>query len=248
MHHQYPNCPVREALVEFYFDSDAPWDDTYTGLFYQEVSAEYPTKEQRITNAASLQQDGPQPGMKFEFSQRFIAKRADGAALIQLSPNLLVVNVLLPYGGWETLRDRAESALNVYKTVCAPSGLKSIGLRYLNRLEIPSGRVDLDDYFTLHPEMPDEGPLAFDMGAFAVMAEYPYAEGRDVLRLDMRSTPDQEPTKLSIAYDLYYRSTMLGSAETEVVMAWLESAHDAVSAAFEATLTDATRAILNGEN
>lgn len=248
VHHQYPNCPIREALVEFYFDAEAPWDDTYAGLFYQEVRAEYPVKEQRITNQASLESDGPQAGLKFELAKRFIAKRQDGTALLQLSPNLLVANVLAPYGGWEQLRAQAESALAAYSRTCAPTKLKSIGIRYLDRFELPSEEtIKLEDYFNFYPHLPDDGPLAQAMTAFAVNADFPYAEGRDVLSLDLRIAPDQTPESIAVAFDSYYRSSMLDSLEPPVVMAWLEDAHERVSAAFEATLTDAMRSRLEGE-
>ncbi len=49
---RYNNPPLVEALCEFQFDADVPWDLTLIGLIYDKLQGLFPKKQQLPLNFA----------------------------------------------------------------------------------------------------------------------------------------------------------------------------------------------------
>ena len=130
---RYRNPPIVEAICEFQFMSEKPWDLTLHGLIYDRVKGTYPNKKQ-------LQ------GLEFElrptpagFEQKMLSSQsrtqffsADEQSLIQVGPDLLVVNRRRPYSAWEDFKPRIREAFRVYDEIAKPKGFRRIGLRFLS--------------------------------------------------------------------------------------------------------------------
>jgi uncharacterized protein (TIGR04255 family) len=85
--------------------------------------------------------------------------------------------VLRPYpdNGWEEFRPRIETALGCYQKIASPEGIQRIGVRYINRIEIPEKNVKPGMYFRCAPRAIEVLPPA--MEAFLQRSEYVYADG-----------------------------------------------------------------------
>jgi uncharacterized protein (TIGR04255 family) len=231
---RYQKPPLIEALCEFRFESSSaqPWDGAVPGLMYAKLGARYPKRDETV--ALDLAQPGslPRPRSRF-FSP-------DKARLVQLGPDMLVVNALEPHLGWAGLRDEACRVLSEYREVARPARLRTVILRYINRVDV-SSMVDvaLEDYFTTLPSVP-EG-MSAPLSAFSIQAEARYEEPDAALRFNLRTLNGTED-QLSFLVDYEHASLDASAPEFDAVPVWLDAAHSRIELAFYGTFTPACHA------
>jgi uncharacterized protein (TIGR04255 family) len=129
---------IAEALCEVHFDLpiEKPWNASLFGEFYKIVQSEYP--EMEPLQGVGLQLEiGPQ-GLGQRLvppPQRMRFRHAERPLLLQLDATTLIVNILAPYPGWDTVVGDVMSAWNRLRQVLSPSAITRVGLRYINRIE-----------------------------------------------------------------------------------------------------------------
>jgi len=148
-HPSYPNPTIVEALCEVHFrlPPEKPWKASLPGEFFKCIQDDYPEMEplqemglQFEIGPLGLGQKilPPRPRMRF--------KHASRPLLVQLAENVLTVNVLAPYPGWDTM---SRDVLDVWRRaeeVLKPSAITRIGLRYINRIERQSAEDHPGDW------------------------------------------------------------------------------------------------------
>jgi len=77
--------------------------------------------------------NGQQGPSEVNESAHMLFKASDEKSLIQLQSNLLTVNMLPPYSGWNGFKPKVESAFSDFSSL-GNFPLQRIGLRYINRL------------------------------------------------------------------------------------------------------------------
>jgi len=240
MGRKYQHPPLIEALCELQFAADTPWDLVSPGLIYEQVREQFPQRRPGRAISLNLSQAGQNFGQEFQVVDRVQFLRSDEHALIQVGPQLLVVNHLKPYPSWEAFRPLIAFALESYRRVIQPTSIHRIGLRYINRITFPQPRILLEDYFELYPRL---GPqLPSDHGAMIVGLQFAFAEGRDALALRLQTAAPEPEGGLAISLDMDYFLAQPGSISVDEAMDWVETAHNQVEATFEASITDMLRA------
>ena len=249
MSRKYNNSPIVEALCEFQFIPDQQWDLTIPGLIYAEIKEKFPQKQQQVgigiqfkpTDNGGVENrvENAPPRMRF-FNQ-------DKTMLVQVGPDLLVVNQLKPYKSWNSFKPIILENLNIYKEKAIPRGFKRIGLRYINKIKIKSILTlkNLENYFKFHPSMPADIPQ--DHLNFILRTEIPRNEGRDSIVLTIGSATPEETGISSIILDLDYVLFQSDSIPMDNVESWLEEAHSSIENIFEACITDESRKIFEVE-
>ena len=71
----------------------------------------------------------------------------DKTKIVQISKDLLVVNHLKPYPHFEKWGPEVEQLLKEYVALANPSGIKRIGVRYINNIVLPKAEIEMADYF-----------------------------------------------------------------------------------------------------
>lgn len=243
MRRLYENPPVIEALCEFQFEPSQPWDWTIPGLVYAEVRMEYPKKRHQNVVEVELraeQQDVIQRVKGGVARMQFL--RDDERALIQIGPDLLAVNHLSPYPKWEVFNQMIVQALKIYCQVTSPKALRRIGLRYINRIEIPGQRIKIEDYLLVLPSVPEPMPRA--LAGWVQRVEIPFESANGVLVLQSGSVPREEQAGVALMLDLDFVTRQAETVTLDSAMAWVERAHDELESAFEACITDKARELL----
>ncbi|MDP1996238.1 MAG: TIGR04255 family protein [Gallionella sp.] len=162
--HQYRNPPILEAVCEVSFaPATDEWNISYPWLFYEKVKNIYTgaPKEQKLVRL-----DSSPPGLlEKEVSPFTVVEQskiqfplADDTALIAVGPNVLSAHVKRPYPGWDIFKGRIAEALKEYIGVASPTGIRKIGLRYINQVTIPDPQPNVANYFTIPPPnvLPEE--------------------------------------------------------------------------------------------
>jgi uncharacterized protein (TIGR04255 family) len=240
---RYARPPIAEALSEIYF-TGSNWDSTTPGLFYEEVRNDYPNKaEMKLVEVEVQLPSGQARAQQMQTGPRMSFARRDNSRLIQLDRDLLVVNQLLPYPRYEEWRNEVLHGLEVYRRLAAPSGIDRLGVRYLNRVNIPvvGPGLRMEDYFRVHPQIPAE--LGGAHGAFMLQVlMIPVCLGHQ-LTLTLGLVPPLEPNTMTFLLDLYNVIQLAGQDVFGQVPRLLDQAHANVVHTFENAITDQSRGL-----
>lgn len=237
----YSQSPLIEALCQFKFEPGMEWDMAIPGLLYQQFKAEFPERRQQKAFEFTV---GPDiDDLKTQATpNRMQFRKADGSALIQVGPDLLIVNALRPYPGWERFRAMILSALETYCREASPRGIKSLALRYINRLTFPFDSVDISDYLLFSPGVPDSLPQTFVEWAQSVAMP---AGRDDILRLTGGSR-EENPEEIVFVLDIEF--VAIRGCDLADVGPRIDKAHDQIESAFEACITEKSRLMFREES
>lgn len=239
MSKKYKNPPIVEALCEFFFTPSQPWDMTIPGLFYEKIKNDFPEKQQQISFGVGFSPSEGKIEQKFEMIQRIQFFRTDKTALVQVAPDLLVINHLKPYPTWNIYKPIIFNNLEIYKNIAKPKGFNRIGLRYINKMDFEIIPVKLEDYFNYYPFVPPDLPQEHE--TFNVNIEIPDEDKRDRLLLTLRSIIPDKPNIISLILELYYILARPEGISMEEISALVENAHTNIEKVFEACITDKCR-------
>lgn len=239
MTQKYKNPPIVEALSEFQFIPGQPWDFTVHGLFYEKINTEFPDKQQMGIGIRVKQEAGAIQHEVLQSPDRMQFHRKDKTALVQVGPDMLVVNHLKPYPTWEVFKPLVLGNLNKYHEVAKPKGFKRLVLRYINKINIPEKSIEMTDYFSYYPYIPDKLPQTHE--AFLIRTEIPHEENRDRILLTFSSIIPEKPEMLSFLLDLNYVMVIPEKVAIDQADKWLEQAHAIIENNFEACITDKCR-------
>lgn len=244
---RYRKPPVLETLCEIYF-ADSAWDDTVPGAFYERVKNDFPQKRRREIQQAEIAL-GPAEAKagvrRLPPWMQFVSESGD--RMIQIAENLLVVNQLRPYPHFEEWQPVVHDALQIYKELTQPKKVARLGLRYINRVVIPGARVQMEDYFTIYPNLPPG--LGDTHGSFLVRVEVPQFEQGHTVLVTFGTVPPQQPGQDEQVFmlDLYDILQVDKVLEEVDIKEEILGAHNNIVMAFEDSITGRLRDLFEME-
>ncbi len=233
---KYANPPVLEAVCQFQFKETDPWDWTVPGLIYDRIKGTFPVKRQENAIQISVTQGKPAEAVSSGAITKMQFLREDSSALVQVQPHVLTVNQLKPYPEWPAFKALILEQLHVYTDVAKEQQLTRIGLRYINRIEIPAAKFELEQYFVALPSVPAGIPDTF--GSFLMQVEIPHDDPSMTLRLAVGSLPPSAADQSAVMLDLDMVTDQ--APNIDGVAAWLDTAHDRLETVFDKSLTEKT--------
>jgi uncharacterized protein (TIGR04255 family) len=240
MDKRYKNSPIIEALCEIQLVASQPWDLTLPGLVYEKVKDQFPDKKQQI--GVGVQFRPTEKGLEHRVEPappRVQFYRKDKTALIQVGPDLFVVNHLKLYPTWAVFKPLILGNFQVYKDVANPRGFRRIGLRYINKIIFNEYSVRLEDYFNFFPAIPEDLPQLHE--GFISRVEIPYSDNFDRMIITISNATPEMPNTVPIILDFDYIMTVQEGIPMERFEGWLEKAHSTIEKAFESCITDKSR-------
>lgn len=238
----YRNPPVEEALVEFRFVPGQGWDPTLPGKLHQHtaIKSGYTGKPrtQKIVEAAlEAGRDQPSQMTLREGFSRVQLVNENGTRLISLGPDVLSVNVLRPYEGWIEFRQRIETALQAYAEVAEPGGVSRVGVRYINKINLPAQEIELKTWFRCGP--PTVPELPGKIAGFVSRVEFLYPDAVKLLLTQASIEAPDGPPAVLLDLDVLWESGETRSPDA--IMTLVDDLHERAGNAFEALITDAAR-------
>jgi uncharacterized protein (TIGR04255 family) len=241
-HPSYVNPTIAEALCELHFTlpGGGEFQQQWYGDFFTQARAEYPIMEpQEVTEfIAGFGPDGMTQSKQQRL--RMIYRHGGRNDLIQLSENVLTVNVLPRYAGWAAFKNRIRIAWDLFQRTASPIGLSRIGLRYINRIpkrtptEPVSTWLRSAEFFPFKILESESGyhsrlqlPLGPNRRMVVIVAELEEESGKRAIMLDI---------------DLI-RAAQIGAAWNEIESC-LEELHDQAWEVFEKSKSPALDALL----
>jgi uncharacterized protein (TIGR04255 family) len=149
MWEQFRNPPIVEAILSFRVEPSAASPSGALDRFSSCIQARFAGSELGA------------PG-RFEGEPVREYRSADARVQVRVTGSELTVHGFRPYPGWNTLSADAEWIWQAYSEAFEPRLVTRLGLRYINRIEIPLPHERIDDYLRLFPavDWPLTGYLA----------------------------------------------------------------------------------------
>jgi len=238
---RYLNPPVVEALCETFF-SGSVWDATVPGIFYDRIRGQFPIKSELKQMDVQIQIDTGEAATRMVSAEpraRFASQ--DGSKLVQVGRDLVVVNHLRPYPQFDAWRPLVISMVKLYGELTKPSAIDKIGVRYINRIEVPEEGHDMATYFKLYPEVPSE--LGAAHGNFFMRLQVPAMHSDHSLMVTFGSAPSEAQRVSAYLLDLYDVVPVGKPIDLSLFSKRLDEAHANVEKAFESIITDTSRAL-----
>jgi uncharacterized protein (TIGR04255 family) len=237
---RYKRPPITEAIIELRFVR--PFGEDVIKRAARDLQPEYTFRDR--DEGRQIKIDGATG--KAESEVHWSGERLsslDRADILILRTTAFVSSRLAPYLGWEQYIDRTLSAWRAWrKAAGAPIELSRVGVRYVNRIDIPSAPnevVQIEDYLQLYPKLP-EGP---PMTGYAMQVTR--SIGADNCNLILNSASVVAPMIgfISFAVDLdIYRETDLPRRDEELFQL-LNQIRVHKNGVFESCITERSRVI-----
>jgi uncharacterized protein (TIGR04255 family) len=199
-----PRAPVVEAVIDMRARASLDLQEPSVEARFTGIAAGY--RFERATHEFeakfSLQADrSPEAQVAGRWKGlRCVAD--DGKRIAQFNRDGFVLSRLAPYTNWYALHDEAIELWRAYVEIARPTELLRIGVRYINRILLPPGDAQLEDYLDPSPTTPRGLDLPFQsfvhQDRFAVPG-HPY--GVNLIRT-IEHRPQQNVASSAIILDI----------------------------------------------
>jgi uncharacterized protein (TIGR04255 family) len=144
---------------------ELPQETDLTALsgFQELIKEEYPTRQERIAWEGRFEiKEGSPPEVEVPSGgpDGYLFFSPDGKKIVQARKDGFTFNKLKPYTHWEDFIQEARQLWEHYIDIANPSSIVRLGLRYINRIEIPLPLNDLNQYILTAPQLSPEIPYS----------------------------------------------------------------------------------------
>lgn len=245
----YKRAPITEAVIAINFET--PIDSELLASVSNKFSAHYPN-HQNVANLDLKVQipTGEEQSLTTQVGRDLGHRRSssDVTELMVLWRSALVVSQLAPYPGWDTFFQRFVRDWKIWKRVVDFRTVSRIGVRYINRLDIPLPKtgniIEHEAYLNVYPQLPTIfGPV----GSYAVQAALP-VEGIDCkLVLNSAVVPSPILGHISIVVDQDIIRDANVPQSDDAIYALLNEIRIKKNGVFEACISDRARELFGNE-
>ena len=195
-----PHAPSVEAIIDIRVTPENRPDEESLKNFVQKKFCDYKFRDSQREIQYQVTVSPNQPpnqtiqdrgwkGLRFQSKdQKYIAQfNRDGFTLSRLEP----------YQSWDLFRTEAMRLWDGYAEFVKPIKILRVGLRYVNRIQLPVGELNFKDYLDLAPSTPNvmDLPISGFMHQDTVLVpNYPY-------KVNTIKTVQQPPT-VGVGYGL----------------------------------------------
>lgn len=235
---RFPNAPIVEALLDLHVTFPSPIDLERLEGFHEAVRSEYPMKQRRVkwTGEFRFAKEAIQQAVR-RGSEGFIFKASDGQRLVQARQDGFTFNWLKPYDQWEALRDEALRHWERYREYFHPEAVTRIGLRYINRIELPLPISDFREFIKTAPDIADGIPQG--VSAFFMRLEVPNQEkGLIAVVTETLEAPSEDNKKVPMIFDIDVQCNRTFDPISPAIWQTLEVMREYKNEIFFASLTE----------
>ena len=241
----YKQPPITEAVIEIRFAT--PNDDATIAKASGDFKSHYP-QEDAATNVA-IQLYLP-TGMEIKTMAQTLEKKGrrrssmDQTQLVLLWPDNFVISQLAPYPGWDAFFERFRRDWEIWKRGIGYKKISRIGVRYINRIDIPlSGPLlEYERFLNIYAYLPESlGPVS----SYAVQAQLPLQEIGCKLTLSSGLVPSPVLRHVSFVFDQDIAKEETPPQNDDEIYNLLNEIRVKKNIVFETCVTDEARRLFN---
>jgi uncharacterized protein (TIGR04255 family) len=236
----YPKAPITEGVIHVSAASAASPEQLQK--LVKRLAKDYPQEETLSAINVAINTTGGAVTVQQE-TQGYRVKSIDQADIVLILADGVAAARLQPYPGWEHLRERAQTAWAEWRRSVTSSAPKRIGIRYINRIDVPIKQaeiLDIDDYLQFAPRIPDFSKRP--MNGFLVQATRPTdVEHWSATVTSSVVSPPPLINHVSLVLDIdIFRTEQIPGRDSDL---WncIDAIRPLKNAIFEACITDEAR-------
>ncbi len=239
----YSKAPITEAIIDFKVSFPEGFSVDNLANIHTLISDKFPSKEPIYTGSFVFQ-PSQTPVIDANHQQSgFIFKSTDGLRILQATLNAFTFSRLAPYETWEDFRDEAKHLWKIYNNTCKPLNITRAAIRYVNRLDLPSPSLDFKDYLRTVPEVAPD--LEQGLSAYFMQLQIPQTDLNCMLIINQGLVPPASPNVVSVLLDFDLFREQIWQSDDEDIWNFLEALRYRKNLAFEASITENTRRLIN---
>lgn len=239
----YAKAPIIEAVLEFVFSNETAQSVIESAA--RRVETAYSQKD--IEETAEFQFDRSRKAESVPAKWTWLGLKLsspDRADILDFRKDRFVCIRLAPYSSWDVFRAKATDGWAAWRKSAGSLEIKRIGLRYINRIDIPNpdnALIQIEEYLTILPRAP--AILTEAMTAYTVQASRPLGSDQCTVTLTSSSVASPLVGYASFALDIdVYRSENIPRRE-DALWDLVDLMRGHKNRIFEACITDKTRAL-----
>lgn len=185
----YNAPPITEAVIGINFSSPIKPSDIESVI--KKFGVSYPDYQAVSTQVISFGLGADQTNKTTTDVNQLIGHRlstADMTQILILWPSSFTISQLAPYQGWDDLHKRFVRDWSVLKRVTGFQTISRVGVRYINRIDIPATNsvFEYEKYLNVYPKMPE---LLNPLEAYAIQAVAHLKDINCQLKLNTANVP-----------------------------------------------------------
>lgn len=174
-----PRAPIVEAVIQVLARPEIPWDENAISAILRPKLSEFETCASRSNVQQQVTLGSGRPPTVSESNlgwHGLMCQSKDKRA--QFARDGFLFSRLQPYESWAQFFGDAMRLWKIYQETARPLEMQRIGLRFINKIQLPPRSVDFEKYIQPYPEAPYKLELPF-VNFFHQdtldVPEYPYA-------------------------------------------------------------------------
>jgi uncharacterized protein (TIGR04255 family) len=237
---------IIEALLDFQVISPANANIYSFESIFEGIKNNYPIKQLTSKHQAKFVMNGSdKPDLETRSDiNGFMFKSADGGHIFQARRDGFTINYVKSYADWESFLAEAKKMWKLYFSTISPTKIQRIGLRYINKINIPAPIDNLKDYILTYPEIAEELPQG--MEEFFSRIVIPSENGLDhaiiTMTFDLPSCSDKN---LALVFDIdVFRLIEINADNDKVIYDTVDSIKEFANKIFFGSLTEKALGLL----
>jgi uncharacterized protein (TIGR04255 family) len=212
-----PNAPITEALIDIRIKVRTDFDVNRLESLYDEISTQYSAKKARhkIETKLEFKEGQPLVSEGKEKIDGYLFTSVDGKQIFQAAVDGFTFNRLRPYDKWEIFRNEAFRLWGLYRKLLSPEIIR-VGLRYVNRLNIPLSAqhvFDFDDYLTAGPAVPKELPQGLSSFLTRIVINDPDIDSSGIITQALDQIVDPKFVPIILDIDVFKQKEVITEEE-----------------------------------
>lgn len=152
----FPNAPITEALIDIKVQLPKTIDLSILSTYHEIIKHNFPQKKERIAWQGGIEfEEGEEPKFSAPLGgpDGYLFTSSDEKKVVQARIDGFTYSRLKPYTCWEEFMFEAKELWEQYVEIAGPSSILRLGLRYINRIDIPLPVRDFKEYVLTFPEI-----------------------------------------------------------------------------------------------
>jgi len=234
----YARPPITEAVIDIQFENQISLADLQK--VQNQFQRDYPVAETR--NQLQVSQDHSTVTVQAFETDAIKLSTNDNSDIILVYREGLTNSRLAPYQGWDMLRTRAHEVYTQCKRIWGYRPIKRIGVRFINRIDIPSFNIKINDWVLFGVSLPNTISSSFTRYVAGVTTDL----GQGTFASIHTGTADQVLAEYaSILLDIDVFTTEGIPPRDDAAWEKIDSLRSIKNHLFEQCITDRTRALFD---
>jgi uncharacterized protein (TIGR04255 family) len=157
----FPNAPITEALIDIKVQLPEATNLSILSTYHEIIKQNFPNKKERIAWQGGIEfEEGQEPKLSAPLGgpDGYLFTSSDEKRVVQARMDGFTYSRLKPYTCWEEFMYEAKELWKLYVEIAGPLSISRLGLRYINRIDIPIPIRDFKEYILTFPEIAPEIP------------------------------------------------------------------------------------------